>query len=305
MHNDQSTSKHSFSLLDNAPLVVLCLLAIDSLHFVFARLLLPYLPPATGGMYVLGAATVEVALFLAIWDKIQFDLLRRHLRYFLSIGFLVATSTTLNYTAVGYIDPGTAALLSKAAILFSLAFGLVWLRERLTPTQAAGALVALMGVFIITFQPGDYWRIGSLLMLLSTFSYALHAALVKRQSEAIRLGEFFLFRVACTTLFLFLFALAQGQLAWPGGRAWLILLLAGTVDITISRGLYYVALRRMDLSYHTIVLMISPVVAIVWSMFLFDIWPTIQQLVGGAAVLAGVMVVTMDKARMMRTAVRN
>jgi len=292
-------------LLDNAPLVVLCLLAIDSLHFVFARLLLPYLPPATGGMYVLGVATVEVALFLAIWDKIQFSLLRRHLPYFLSIGFLVATSTTLNYTAVGYIDPGTASLLAKASILFSLAFGLFWLRERLTPVQAGGALLAMSGIAIITFQPGDYWRIGSLLMLIATLSYALHAALVKRQSEAIRLGEFFLFRLVCTTGFLFLFALGQGQLVWPSGRAWLILLLAGTVDITISRGLYYVALRRMDLSYHTIVLMLSPVVAIIWTIFLFDVWPTFQQMTGGLAVLAGVVVVTMNKAKMMRMAVQN
>lgn len=292
-------------LLDNAPLVVLCLLAIDSLHFVFARLLLPYLPPATGGMYVLGVATVEVALFLAIWDKIQFNLLRRHLRYFLSIGFLVATSTALNYTAVGYIDPGTASLLAKSSILFGLTFGLFWLRERLTSAQAGGALLATSGIAIITFQPGDYWRIGSLLMLIATLSYALHAALVKRQSEAIRLGEFFLFRLACTTGFLFLFALGQGQLAWPSGRAWLILLLAGTVDITISRGLYYVALRRMDLSYHTIVLMLSPVVAIIWTIFLFDVWPTLQQMIGGMAVLAGVVIVTMSKARMIRAAVRN
>lgn len=287
-------------LLANAPLVVLFLLAIDSLHFVFAKLLLPYLPPATAGMYVLAVATVEVSIFLLIWDKIRFDLLRRHIWYFLGIGFLVAFSTTLNYTAVEFIDPGTASLLAKTSILFNLAFSLIWLQERLTFVQSLGALVALGGVVTITFQPGDYWRIGSLLILLSAFSYALHAALVKRQSEEIRLAEFFLFRLACTTLFLFLFSLGQQQLVWPGGRAWLLLLLVGTIDITISRGLFYLTLRRLELSFHTIVLMLSPVVAIVWSVFLFDLRPTLQQLLGGLAVLVGVVIVTVSKARLVK-----
>jgi drug/metabolite transporter (DMT)-like permease len=249
-------------------------------------------------MYVLGIATIEIALLTAMMDKIHFDILQRHWRYFVAIGFLVATSTAANYTAVAYIDPGTASLLAKLSIIFGVAFGLIWLRERLTLFQAGGAVIAIVGVFIIAFQPGDYFRIGSLLMLLSTLAYALHAALVKRQQEEIRLAEFFLFRVAFTTLFLFLFALAQQELTWPSPPAWPVLLLAGTVDIVISRGLYYLALRRLDLSLHSIVLTVSPVVAIIWSLFLFDVVPTTAQIVGGLAVLVGVLIVTMGRARL-------
>ncbi|MBK8796247.1 MAG: hypothetical protein IPM07_07640 [Anaerolineales bacterium] len=47
------------------------------------------------------------------------------------------------------------------------------------------------------------------------------------------------------------------------GRAtWLLLVLTGTVDVVISRALYYQTLRLLPMSIHTIILTLSPVVAI-------------------------------------------
>jgi drug/metabolite transporter (DMT)-like permease len=297
MRNDSLVISPYSRLTDNSPLLLFFLLAVDSLHFVFARLLLPHLPPTTSAMYVLAVATAEVTLFLLIWDEIRFDLLRRYIWYFLAIGFLVAASTALNYTAVAYIDPGIASLLAKTTVLFSLGFGVVWLGDRLTLWQSVGALVAIIGVFVISFQPGDYLRVGSLLVVGSTLIYALHAVLVKRQSEKIRLAEFFLFRLLCTTAFLAIFAAGRQELLWPGAQTWLILLLVGTVDITISRGLYYIALRRLNLSVHAIILTLSPVMTVLWTVLLFGIVPTLQQSLGGLAVILGVLIVSVGKLR--------
>lgn len=282
-------------LLNNAPLVVICLLVVDSLHFVFARLLTPYLPPTAAAMYVLAVATVEVAVFLALWEKIDFAVFRRFAWFFLSIGFLVAASTALNYGSMAFIDPGTASLVGKISTLFSLGFGLVWLHDRFNLWQWLGALLAVLGTFIIAFQPGDFIWVGVLMIVASTFMYALHAALVKRQGHSMGLADFFLFRLACTTAFLLLFTVGRGELVIPTWQAWLILLVAGTVDVTISRTLYYLTLRRLTLSIHAIILTLSPAVSIGWTIFLFDIEPTSQQLVGGAAVIAGVLLVSLNQ----------
>jgi drug/metabolite transporter (DMT)-like permease len=104
---------------------------------------------------------------------------------------------------------------------------LIWLRERFTLFEWAGVLTAIAGTFVITFQPGDFLWLGVLMVVVSTFMYALHAALVKRHGGGISLTDFFLFRLACTTAFLFLFSLGRGELTVPDGPTWLILLLAG------------------------------------------------------------------------------
>jgi len=225
--------------------------------------------------------------------------LRRHLWFFLSIGVLVGVSTSINYTAVAFIDPGTAALLGQTSVLFGLGFGIFWLRERLLPVEMAGAGLAVLGVFIISFQPGDYLRLGSLLVLSSAMMYATHAALVKRFGQELRLTDFFLFRLLCTTAVMLLFNLGRGELARPTGwSAVLLLVLAGTVDVAVSRGLYYVALRRLQLSLLAIVLTLSPVATIGWTLLLFGFNPTPQQLLGGAAVIAGVLMVTLGRVRL-------
>jgi len=282
-------------LTSNGFLLVTALLIVDSLHFAFARLLLPYISPGVSAMYVLAIGTVEVALFSLTRKRLRFSTLGKHLWFFLAIGFLVAASTNINYEAVAFIDPGTASLLHQTAILFGLVFGLFWLREKLTRAQLCGALMAVTGVFVIAFQPGNYLRIGSLLVLSSTFMYALHAAIVKRYGGQIEFLDFFFPRLLCTTGFLFLFALGRRALVWPSATAWLLLALVGTVDVVVSRTLYYVALRRLKMSIHTILLTFSPVATVLWSLLLFDTMPTPQQLLGGTAVILGVLIVTINR----------
>jgi drug/metabolite transporter (DMT)-like permease len=294
---NKATLSQRLSPAQNAPVVIAILLTVDSLHFVFARLLLPYLPGGTSAFYVLAVATVEVAIFLAIRRAIRFDMLRQNLRFFLAIGLLVALSTTFNYIAVAYIDPGTASLLAQMSTIFAMALSLIWLRERLNRLEVAGALVAIVGVLVINFQPGDYLRLGSLLVLGSSFMYALHAAIVKRHGGELEFRNFFFWRVASTTGFLLVFTAARGQLIWPKPQAWIILIVAGTVDVVISRVLYYLALRRLRMSIHTVILTLSPVITILWSLALFGELPTLQGLIGGAAVVAGVAIITVGRAR--------
>jgi drug/metabolite transporter (DMT)-like permease len=275
------------------PLLFAVLLVVDSLHFVFARALLPHLPPEMSAFLLLGVAAVEVGAYQAARGRVHPYAFLGHWRFFAAIGLLVAASTVINYSAVAYIDPGTASLLGKTSVLFSLALSLWWLRERLQRVEVIGALLAIAGTFVISFQPGDYLRLGSLLVLASTFFYAVHTAIVKRHGEAIDFGDFFLYRVATTAFFLFLFVVARGRLVAPTPVAWLLVIVAGTVDVVISRSLYYLSLRRMTMSIHTIILTPSPVVTILWSLALFGETPSALGLAGGFLIILGVALVTM------------
>lgn len=282
-------------LLNNVPLLVAFLLLVDSLHFVFARLFLPHLPPSVSGFFLLAVATVETAVFLGLKKQISWQVFRHHAWFFLVIGFLIAAATIISFTSVIYIDPGTASMLAQTAVLFSLAFSVFWLRERLSRGELLGAAVAVGGVFIISFQPGDVWRVGSLLILGSSFFYSLHVAVVKRYGDHIEFANFFLFRVGTTAVFLLLFALIRQEFVWPSVDIWPLLLLAGTVDVVLSRVLYYLVLRRVQMSFHAIVLTLSPVVTILWSLLLFGQTPTVQGFMGGAGVIVGVIIVTLQR----------
>ncbi len=286
-------SSASGRIIENAPLMVAVLLTLDSLHFIFARLLKPYVPSGTAALYVLGVATIEVGVYLAMKRQLRWRLLWEHFGFFTAIGFLVAAATSLSYLAVSYLDPGTAALLAQTSTVLSLGVGLLWLKESLSRWQAVGALVTIAGSFVIGFQPSDVLRIGSLIVLGGVVMYVLHAAIVKKYGGKMEFGNFFFYRVASTMLFLVLFALMRGQLVWViDGRAWLFFVLAGTVDVVISRVLYYLTLRRLQMSIHALLLTLSPVITILWSLALFGERPSTQGLIGGTAVILGILILT-------------
>lgn len=284
--------------IDQILLLIPVLLVIDSMHFVFARLLAAHIAPDSGAMYVLGIAAAQFALYAVVTRQLDWQVLRRHLGFFLLIGLLIGASTSLNYTAITFIDAGTAAMLAKLSTLFGVIFGLVWLGERFTPWQAVGAVLALIGAFLVAFQPGDYLRLGALMLVGSTLMYAWHAAIVKRYGGQIDFLNFLVFRMATSALTLFLLAAARQKLVLPAeGSTWLLLIVTATVDVVISRILYYWALRRLDISVHSLILTISPVLTVVWSYFLFNSLPTVQQLLGGLGVLLGVALVTTQQQR--------
>ena len=95
MYKQSYSSTIGSRVTDKVSYVVAFLLVVDSLHFVFARLLLPYLPPGTSALYVLGIATLETAVFLAIQGRININIFRRYAPFFLVVGFLVAAATML------------------------------------------------------------------------------------------------------------------------------------------------------------------------------------------------------------------
>ena len=282
---------------DQKGLLIAALLMIDSLHFVFARLMLPHIEPAVSAMYVMMIGMAVVGVYGFIRGQIKIDLLFKNIWFFLSVGLLVAVSTNINYEAVAFIDAGTAAILGKTSILFGLGYGLFWLKEDLNRPQIIGAVVAIVGVFVITFQPGDYLRTGSLMILGSACMYALHAAIVKRFGQNMEFINFFFFRLFCTSAILFVMAVTRKSLVVTSATAWGLLILVGTLDVAISRGLYYLALRRLKMSIHAIILTLSPVAAILWALFLFDTLPNIQQAIGGVGVIIGVMVVLLNSGK--------
>lgn len=268
------------------------LLIVDSFHYIFARLYLPYFHPATSAFYVLAVAAVELGLYALIRRQLAWRAARQHLWFFLSIGFLIAGATVLGFAGIAYIDPGTASMLAKTGVIINLLLGVFWLRERLSRTQMAGAAIAVAGALTISFRLDNVVQWGALLILASTLMYSLHTAIVKRWGGSMDFLMFFFYRVLFTAAFLFVFSVGSGNFTWPGPYPWLLLIVGGTVDVVISRALYYQTLRMLTMSVHTIILTVSPVVAVFFALFLFGTFPGTQELIGGALVLVGVATVT-------------
>ena len=93
-------AKPTPQLQASTPVLFAVLLLVDSLHFIFARALLPLVPPTTSAMYVLLIGALQVGIFGVVTRRLQWTLAAVHWRFFLVVGLFVAASTALNYAAV-------------------------------------------------------------------------------------------------------------------------------------------------------------------------------------------------------------
>lgn len=293
-----STSENQSSNLTTKSIALIVAMMIsDSMFFVWAKLLFPYISPRVSVLYVMIISMLEIGIIAIVQKQLKLKTFFKNWGFFTVIGLLVAASTYINYEAVAFIDPGTASMLTQFSIIFGLVWGLLWLKEKLTPKQMIGAAVAILGVITITFQKGDYFRIGSIMVLSSAFFYSFHAALVKRYGGELNFFEFFTFRLATTGIFIFIFGWTSGSLAWPSAKAWPLLILVATIDIAIGRSLYYLILRRFKISLFSILMTLSPLLTVIWSVLIFDVIPTWIQLLGGVGILVGVSIVTRNRNR--------
>ncbi|MEZ4631539.1 MAG: DMT family transporter [Deinococcales bacterium] len=273
---------------------LLVMLLVDSFHLIFARMLAPLMSPFSSSFYVLTLATLQIALYATFTKRLDWQILKKHFSFFSTIGFLIAAATICSYTSVRFIDAGTASLLGRISTVITLALSYFWLKEKLTPRELMGALLCILGAFVISFQSSNVLRLGSLFVLGSVSFYALHIAVVKRYGEGIEFVNFFLWRLSMTAFFLALSMSLTGHLSLPpSGYAWFILTLTAVVDVLISRVLYYWALRKMRLGIHTIVLTLTPVLTVLWSVIFFDESPSWQSFWGGILVLGGIMIVVL------------
>ncbi|MFT5195509.1 MAG: drug/metabolite transporter (DMT)-like permease [Cellvibrionaceae bacterium] len=304
MTQNETKISGSASILNNTPLAIGILLLFDSMHLIWARSLNHSLHPIAASFWVLGFATVEIAIFLIATRQADLTVFKENFRFFITIGLLVAIATSMNYTAVHYVDAGTASMLSRSSTIFAIAFGVIWLKDRLTLLQWIGAIIALGGVLIISFQPVRSFQIGALLVLGSAFAYALHAAIVKKYGGEIDFANFMLFRVGTIAFVLFLFLIgvpivsAEPIHFLPNGFEWIALLIVATVDVVFSRVFFYWSLRKIELSFHSIFLVLAPVVTILWSYLFFGETPNLQTYIGGAIVILGIFVVNWERIRL-------
>ncbi|MFP4343310.1 MAG: DMT family transporter [Anaerolineales bacterium] len=276
-------------------LLIALLLTTDSLYFIFGRILHAHLAPDVSSFYIQALGVVEVGLFALLTGGPDLKVLKRHLWLFVAIGVLVGLGASITYEAITFVDPATVSMLSKTSILFGVLLGVLWLDERLTRYQMLGAGVTLVGVVLITFQPtGSRMGFGYVLVIGGALLIALHAALVKRYGQGIPMLDFLFFRLCGTSLFLLLMTTLRGSLIWPGQSFWM-LLLASTIIIPLGRAVYYITLRRLSLSLHSVILALSPVTAVLWSLLLLGSSPSLQELLGGSVVIVGVLITLMTR----------
>ena len=268
-------------------------------NLVISKVAVPYV---TSALFILLACITAALCFTPYLIKTgEWKLLlgRKVWPQCLAIGtFGTALPMTIFMIALNYTTPVNGSILNQFEIIYSLILSAILLKERPTMGQIGGSLLILLGVGLLLWQAGttvqlkgDLMIIGCLWMfqLSHIFAKKLPAHMPPQLIAAARA----LFAIPALAVLVACLAIFQGPLQFESNATlWSMLVLCAVVNYFLGNTFWYQAIRHMDLSKATAIILSYPVMTFVLSVLLGQDKITAYKILGMILAIGGAYIVT-------------
>ncbi|MEK9498049.1 DMT family transporter [Photorhabdus sp. P32] len=258
-----------------------------------AKLQLTDVSPVISLIYRFGCASVLLLLIAVISRKKLTHTWREHLSFATLGAFGFAVTFLLIYKATALITTGLIALIYSSVILFNSINAILFLRQSISWTVLAGAIVGLTGI-ILVFSPeflNNEWNwtgFGYAIAATLTFSFANISA-VQLQRKGVNVlpmtgismgyGAIFLFSYALLTKQTFNFDLSPAYVT----SLFYLILFPSVIGYTT----YFAVVGRLGAERGAYTMLLVPLVALTISSVTEGYRPTIWAIIGTMMTLSG------------------
>jgi len=266
---------------------------------VFVRLMLDSVNIETLNalLTVFSTSFFAVMLFLSK-RSLHFKVILRNWRKVGLLGLVTAMFALLYVYGIYVSGPTNAAFLLQFATVFTILFGVVFLKERFTKGEGWGIVVAVVGVFVLAYGNLSVEVVGTLIFLCASLLVALSNLLskiyVKDVNPLALAGGNSMF----VSVFIFSYVLLFGKLEVNiPSEAVVYAALASLVSVVFSFILLYKALEVYEVSKTATIRTMEPFFTAIFSFAILSLSPTINQLSGGFLIVIGVVILSLTRTR--------
>jgi uncharacterized membrane protein len=192
--------------------------------------------------------------------------------------------------------PTNAVFILQFNFVFTITFGVLFLKEGFSRHQGLGVLVAVIGVFILTYGNIALEIIGTIVLLSASLLIALTNLIAKVYVKninpiAVSGGKAFFIMMFISTYSLVLGKLQTSILL----STFMYTFLSAMAGAFFGFLLFYKALQVYDLSKAIVVRTLEPFLTALWSLAFLTSLPNTVQLFGGILIITGVVTLTLSK----------
>lgn len=271
-----------------------------SVNVVISKLAVPYV---TSALFLFLACLIAVICFRIYFaDSGEWQKLFRKDVWPKALGmgtFGTALPMTIFMVALNYTTPVNAAIANQFEIIYSLVLSAILLKERPTVKQIGGSMLILLGVGMIVLEGGTTLQAkGDLMVVGCLWMYQVSHIFAKKLPsdlgpQTIAAARAFYAMPALGVLCLCLWAF-QGPLQFDVQAAplWIILFASALINYFLGNSYWYQAIRNMDLSKATAIILSYPVMTYILSVAFGQDKITLVKIVGMVLAVGGAYIVT-------------
>jgi drug/metabolite transporter (DMT)-like permease len=289
--------------MNHALIVWLILSVIWGTTWIFIKLGLRDLPPFTfAGIRFLVAASI--LWLIVLWRR---QAVPRSNSDWLMIAWTGFIAFAVNYGLIfwgeQYITSGLAAVLQSTIPAFGLVIAHYHLpEERITMRKMAGVVLGMAGTAVIFYDQmtveGTDALWGSMALFTSSGCVAYSNVLVKARCRHIETAA-----LAAGQMTFGLVPLLLVGTVWEGNpfrlqwttQALVSILYLALIGSAVAFFLYYWLVKRIDVTKTMLIALVTPVIALLIGMIILSEDVTWRIVLGGAAILAGISLIVIER----------
>ena len=282
-------------------------IAFSSLY-VFSKAGLNQVELAQFGLYYFGIGFLLNLIFVLATGKIRqlSGISRNVIGLLVILGVIDIFSNITFFMAIRAIpDPSVTSFLGNLFPVFMTILAISFLKERFTLIETLGALMAIGGAFIISYSGELEWRklfiSGTGFVVMNTFLAASIAVIVKKNVQKASPEVFNLNSNGWIFLFFLGYFLWSGQSVVIPAKAFQNIALGAFFGSFVGLLSFFYSYRYITASRSSIIQSLKGIFVLIIAYFYLDKFPLIVQLWGGGITIAGVLVMTMAQAGIIRT----
>jgi drug/metabolite transporter (DMT)-like permease len=202
-----------------------------------------------------------------------------------------AGGAILYFMEIDLTNPALVSFFGRLRTVYIVLLGVLFLRERMNGQEWAGAAVTVLGTLLIAYRGGSV--LGSVFLLALVENFLMATSTIMAKSAVRHISPFPLagYRGVLIALVILVYAVVTGQWQWVDGRTMAIMALGALSGPFLGHVMNYASLARVGAGKAAIVAATQPVFVTVYTALLFGDLPALQQALGGALTIAGVVLV--------------
>ena len=285
-------------------------IAFSSLY-VFSKAGLNQVELAQFGLYYFGMGFLINLVFILVSGKYRQipAISRKIIGLLVLLGVIDVISNITFFMAIQAIpDPSVTSFLGNLFPVFLSILGITFLKERFTLIEALGAMIALAGAFAISYSGDLSWSKffipGTGFVVINTLFAATVSVIVKKNVQKASPEVFNLNSNGWIFLFFLIYFLQSGQSLAIPVSAFRNIALAAFFGAFIGLLSFYYSYRYITASRSSIIQSLKGIFVLIIAYFFFGNFPLPIQLWGGAVTIAGVIIMTLAQAGVLRVGKR-
>ncbi|MBT3707708.1 MAG: EamA family transporter [Proteobacteria bacterium] len=207
----------------------------------------------------------------------------------------------LTFTGLSMIDASLGGIVVQLEVPFSVLLAVIFFRERPGLLRIIGMTISFLGIALIAGRPSLSGHLEGILLTASgALVWAVGQIMYKRISSQIDglTGIAWIGVIAAPQMLIGSMIFETGQVdalmnaSWVG---WASVVYLGLIMTVVGYGIWFTVLARNPVSHIMPVLLVLPVFTVLFSVLLLGEKPSLEILLGGVTILAGVSLIVFSK----------